>query len=104
MSRIRKMFGGFVANSVNAALEPVISHTETFDNANGVGYSPARMALVSFLTMFLVLLLVLFVGKWLWNNTLAELIPAIKPAKSIWQILGLAILIALLNPGPCNCA
>jgi hypothetical protein len=99
------MLGGFVASVTNAAIEmSPYAHTETFESPTGIGYSPARMAIVSFLTVLLVFMLILFAGKFLWNNVLHELIPAVKPAKSVWQILGLAFLIALLNPGSCQCA
>jgi hypothetical protein len=93
------MIGGVVANSLNL----VVSQTETFDNPNGQP-SPARMAFVTFLTVLLILAALLFFGKFLWNNVLHELIPAIKPAKSVWQILGIALLVSLLNPGSCSCS
>jgi hypothetical protein len=92
------MLGGAVANAVNL----VVSQTETFDNQNG-GASPARMALVTFLTILVLFFALLFVGKYLWNNVLHELVPAVKPAKSVWQILGLALLISLMHPGSCSC-
>ena len=92
------MLGGAVANAVNL----VVSQTETFDNQNG-GASPARMAIVTFLTILILFFALLFVGKYLWNNVLHELVPAVKPAKSVWQILGLALLISLMHPGSCSC-
>lgn len=92
------MLGSAVANGVNL----IVSQTETFDNQNG-GASPARMAIVTFLTILILFFALLFVGKYLWNNVLHELVPAIKPAKSVWQILGLALLISLMNPGSCSC-
>ena len=98
------MIGGAIANSVNALFEETpFARTETFESETGVGYSPARVAIVSIITVMIVFSAILFVGKYLWNNVLHELVPAIKPAKSIWQILGLAILISLLNPGTCQC-
>ena len=92
------MLGGVVANGLNAAF----SQTETFENQSG-GASPARMAIVSLITVLILFAILLFFGKFLWNNVLHELVPAIKPAKSIWQILGLALLISLLHPGSCSC-
>ena len=92
------MLGSALAGGVNL----VVSRTETFDNQNG-GASPARMALVTFLTVLILFFALLFVGKYLWNNVLHELVPAVKPAKSVWQILGLALLISLMNPGSCSC-
>ena len=92
------MLGSAVANGVNL----IVSQTETFDNQNG-GASPARMAIVTFLTILILFFALLFVGKYLWNNVLHELVPAVKPAKSVWQILGLALLISLMHPGSCSC-
>jgi hypothetical protein len=95
------MLGGAIASGVNAAVDSMnFSRTETFQN--GGASSAGRMALVSFLTVFIVFALILLAGKWLWNNVLVVLVPAIKPAKSVWQILGLAVLIGLLHPG-CTC-
>ncbi len=88
------MIGGAIANSLDA----VFARTETFQSG---GAAPMRSALVTFLTMLVLFFLILFMGKYLWNNVLAVLVPAVKPAKSVWQILGLAILIALMYPGYC---
>lgn len=99
------MLGGFVANAVNAVLETTpIAHTETFESINGVAPSPARNALVSFITLVLILIALLFIGKFLWNNVLVDLISIAKPVKSVWQIVGLAILISMLHPGCISCA
>jgi hypothetical protein len=93
------MLGGLIANSVNAAF----SQTETFDGNGRMDAAPGHLALVSFLTVTIIFLILLFFGKYLWNNVLVTLIPAIKPAKSVWQILGFAILLSLLSPGSCTC-
>lgn len=50
--------------------------------------------LISFI---IIELLVLCFGKWLWNNIAVQLIPVLKPAKTIWQILGISILFKLLS-------
>ena len=97
------MIGGVVANSVNAIFEETpFARTETFESKTGVGVSPARGAVVSFITLLIIFGLILLVSKYLWNNVLTALIPGVKPAKSVWQILGLAILISLLHPGCSN--
>lgn len=96
--------GSAIANGINALIENTpLARTETFESQTGLGFAPARLALVSVLTAFVIFMVILFAGKYLWNNVLHELVPAIKPAKSVWQILGLAILIMLMNPGGCNC-
>jgi hypothetical protein len=98
------MLGEVLANSINATIEGVpFNRTETFSNQVGSGM-PIRHAFISILTVVIILTVLLFTGKYLWNNVLHELIPAIKPAKSVWQILGLSVLIMLLFPGSCNCS
>lgn len=51
--------------------------------------------LASLISLLLVLVIISFIGKLLWNDILVVLIPSIKPAKSIWQIIGLYILASL---------
>jgi hypothetical protein len=53
---------------------------------------------VSLLTFVVVILLLSFFGKFLWNNVVVDLFSIAKPAKSLWQILGLALFIALVHP------
>jgi hypothetical protein len=101
------MFGGAISSAIDAAVTPFYT-TETFDNdtpaANkGVQTEEKKKAaIVAFLTLIIVFILLLILGKMLWNDILVELFPFVKPAKSIWQILGLSILIGLITPG-CTC-
>ena len=44
------------------------------------------------------LILIGFIGKYLWNYVVVELFSIAKPAKSFWQIIGLAIFLALVHP------
>lgn len=97
------MIGGAISNAINHVVTPYLQ-TETFDG-NKVPEpekQSAKIVLVSLLTVFVIFILILLVGKYLWNSVLVALIPAIKPAKSIWQILGLSILLSLVVPG-CSC-
>jgi hypothetical protein len=92
------MIGGAVANSLNA----IMSRTETFQGYGQADQSmTGRVAMVSLLTLLVMFALILFLGKWLWNTVLVALVPTVKPAKSVWQILGLAVLIGLMYPGYC---
>jgi len=97
------MFGGAISTAIDHAVTPYFT-TETFDSnqAPAPQKDTAKLALVSFLTLVVVLILLLIVGKALWNSVLVVLFPFVKPAKSIWQILGLSILIGLISPG-CTC-
>lgn len=99
------MLGGFIANNVNAALEAApVKVSEPFENQTGLSALPFRAALVSTLTVVIILGLLLLFGQYLWNNVLHVLVPGVKEAKSVWQILGISILIMLLSPGTCQCA
>jgi hypothetical protein len=100
------MFGGAVSSAIDHVLTPYLV-TETFDGENNrpvpeLEKLTAKQALVSFITLIIIFLLLLLVGKYLWNSVLISLFPFVKPAKSIWQILGLSILIGLIAPG-CTC-
>ena len=53
---------------------------------------------VSLLTFVVVILLLSFFGKFLWNNVVVDLFSFAKPAKSLWQILGLMVFIGLVLP------
>jgi hypothetical protein len=46
--------------------------------------------------MIIIVLFILIIGKFLWNVVLCKLLTIAKPADSIWQILGLAILLNLI--------
>jgi hypothetical protein len=92
------MIGGTLANALNA----VLSNTEAFQGYGQADKSmTSRVALVSMATLLIMFALILLLGKWLWNTVLVALVPAVKPAKSVWQILGLAVLIGLMYPGYC---
>jgi len=61
-----------------------------------------RDAYVDFLAvvMSFVLSLVLlgFVGKYLWNNVVVDLLTIAKPVKSFWQIIGFMLFVSLIHP------
>ena len=54
-----------------------------------------KLKVVFMITYIIMLLLVLLVGKYLWNNILTNLVTVVKPAYVV-DILGL-LLIAILN-------
>ena len=95
------MFGGVLSTAIDAAVTPYYT-TETFDSNTPASKDANKIALVSFLTLIVIFFLLLVVGKTLWNTVLIALFPFVKPAKSVWQILGISILIGLISPG-CSC-
>lgn len=57
------------------------------------------MELLAVLLAFVVSLVILgFVGQLLWNNVVMDLFSFAKPARSVWQIIGLVIFLSLIRP------
>jgi hypothetical protein len=75
----------------------------TVEGFVGMGSSERRRdAYVDFLSAFigfaLALILLGFIGKYLWNYVVVDLISFAKPAKSFWQIIGLMLFMSLIRP------
>lgn len=51
----------------------------------------------SILSLIIAIVIVAFVGKWLWNTTVAELFTFVRPVRSVWQIIGLMIFLSLIR-------
>jgi hypothetical protein len=52
---------------------------------------------LSIITLFiLIIIVILLICKWLWNNVLIKLFPFINKVSSVWQIIGLMILLSFL--------
>jgi hypothetical protein len=96
------MIGSAVSGVVEAFLDSTgFAQTESFESPTGYAVMNGKSAVISIVTLVIMFGLILFLGKYLWNEVLTALVPGVKPAKNVWQILGLAILIALLYPGYC---
>lgn len=55
--------------------------------------------LIAILVAFVLTLVILaFIGQLLWNNVVVDLFTFAKPARSVWQILGLFIFLSLVRP------
>ena len=48
------------------------------------------------LALVIAVLIVAFVGKWLWNNSVAELFTFARPVRSVWQIIALMLFLSLI--------
>jgi hypothetical protein len=68
----------------------------TKEGMNGISNWNGSEALSAFIVMIIIILFILIIGKFLWNVVLCKLLTIAKPADSIWQILGLAILLNLI--------
>lgn len=57
------------------------------------------MSFIAALLAFLVAVVLLsFVGKLLWNSVIVDLFSFAKPARSVWQVLGLLVFVSLIHP------
>jgi O-antigen ligase len=60
-----------------------------------------RDAYVDFLAVVIAfalsLVLLVFIGKYLWNNVVVDLLTIAKPVKSFWQIIGFMIFVSLIH-------
>jgi hypothetical protein len=52
-------------------------------------------ALVAIIVWIVVLLLL---SKWLWNEVLCKIVTFAKPVSSVFQIIGLVVLLAIIKP------
>ena len=69
--------------------------TENFMNTNDKKHLQHLFVLVLWLVV------TLFIGMWLWNNVAVKVVTVLKPLTSIWQLLGLALLLDLVHPTCC---
>jgi hypothetical protein len=51
----------------------------------------------SLLALMISIVIIAFIGKWLWNTSVAELFTFVRPVQSIWQLIGLMIFISLFK-------
>lgn len=55
------------------------------------------IAFVAFLLTFIISLIILsLIGQFLWNTSIVELFTCVRPAKSVWHILGLFLFTSLV--------
>lgn len=48
------------------------------------------------ISLVIAILILAFVGKYLWNNSVAELFTFARPVRSVWQIIALMLFISLM--------
>ena len=85
---------------------PILSNlmraaVEGYTNPGGAeAYKPPPAyadALAGLLAFFLAIIIVSFIGLWLWNFSVVPLFEFARPAKSVFQILGLMIFVSLIH-------
>jgi len=87
------MVNGVFAAAIRGGAEGFVS------NGNVSQKRDAYMQfIVTLITFIIAVLLLSLFGKLLWNSVIVDLFSFAKPAKSIWQILGLMVFIGLVLP------
>jgi hypothetical protein len=84
---MRAIFESFIETALN-------SNKEKFTNNNGTSIIKLVAVIGSFI---MAELLLLFIGQFIWNNTLIKLIPSVQPLTSVWDLLLLSILFRLFS-------
>jgi hypothetical protein len=82
--------------TLQTAINSALTNGNTKEGMNGVSAWNGSEALAAFIVLIIIILFILIIGKFLWNVVLCRLLTIAKPADSIWQILGLAILLNLI--------
>lgn len=87
------MSSGIVSAAMKATVEAFVASPSS---------ERRRDAYVEFVTMVLAFVLALviigFIGQWLWNGVVVDLFSFAKPARSFWQIIGLMVFVSLIRP------
>jgi hypothetical protein len=74
-----------------------VINTVASDASSKMDTRTSYVDLTATLLGFIVGIVILaFIGKWLWNTVVLDLFAIAKPARSVWQIIGLSILIKLV--------
>lgn len=93
-----------VLNNINKILEEFISSKENFsndvNNSNNSNNSKLSNAQVVALVIVLILwfVLIILVGRYLWNECLCKVVSVCKPTDDLFVILGVILLLDILNP------
>jgi hypothetical protein len=82
--------------TLQCAIKEALTNNNTKEGMNGVSNWNGSEALAAFIVLIIIIIFILIIGKFLWNVVLCKLLTIAKPADSIWQILGLAILLNLI--------
>lgn len=86
-----------IQSVVNSAVN---QNKEHYTNSLGGGKSLQNLSngemAVTLITLVIVYLLILLLGKYLWNNVFVKIFTIAKPITSIWQLFALVILFSLL--------
>ena len=84
-------------NVVERLVSMLTPSVENFSDVQGTNkVSEKRMNFTFLLSFVIVNVLLLLLGKFLWNNYLVSAVTVVKPLKDIWQLLAISVLFKLL--------
>ena len=86
----------FTNNNANANANNTMMNNNNMMNNNSNNRRPSIM--VSLIVFTLYLILILLVGKYLWNECLCKVITVCKPVQDIFTLLGVILLVDLIHP------
>lgn len=76
---------------------PNHEHFDDIENVSGLPKKAMQASdIASLIVALLWVILILTVGKWLWNEVGVKYVKILAPVDSVWDILGLSILAKLL--------
>jgi hypothetical protein len=55
-----------------------------------------KEVIAQIIALVIAITIIAFVGKWLWNNSVAELFTFARPVRSVWQIIALMFFVGLM--------
>jgi len=75
-----------------------LAGVECMTDMSGSNRQESYKNVVASLLAFVIAILILsFVGKYLWNASVAELFTFARPVQSVWQIIALMLLMSLFR-------
>jgi len=84
---------GFVSVASKAAVEGFVGLNSSEKRRD------AYVDFVSFIIALILSIIILgFIGKWIWNEVVVDLFSFAKPARSFWQIVGLMLFASIMFP------
>jgi hypothetical protein len=78
--------------------QSIVASAQDRDGFAG-GTSSGGAVIVAFLAILLVIVIQLFVVRWLWNTVAVKVLAIARPLPDLWYTLGFLVLIAMVHPG-----
>jgi hypothetical protein len=79
-------------SAVHSTVENFLGAKEHFTSGD------SAKLIAALVTLILWIVILLLVSKWLWNDVLCKIVTFAKPVHSVFQIIGLVVLLAILKP------